>query len=209
MPQSIALFRAAGKPCDAFLTLESRLPNAHSTDSLIWDNPLKEMTMAIMNNAALAALTLLAAAGAFAQAAGPAPLAREGTYEQTLCFGGSAHVINASDTDRYGTYQTTGGTQSATKAFDSLSLECIGTFEMRSSVYKHKGYCLFQDASGDKFYGTDTATPQGYTVELLGGTGKFKGMTGVANVERLGAMAPVRQGTMQACRRVTATYKLP
>ncbi|MDP3758979.1 MAG: hypothetical protein Q8R01_00520 [Ramlibacter sp.] len=165
--------------------------------------------MSNMKKGALSALALLAAAGAFAQAASPAPMAREGTYEQTLCFGGPNYVVNASDTDRYGTYQTTGGTQSATKAFDSMSLECIGTFELRSSVYKHKGYCVFQDAAGDKFHVADTAAPQGYTVELLGGTGKFKGITGSANVERLGAMTPIRQGTMQACRRVTGSYKLP
>lgn len=158
---------------------------------------------------ALFALPLLAATGAFAQAANPAPMAREGTYEQTLCFGGPAHVISASDTDRYGTYQVTGGTQSATKAFDSLSLECIGTFEMRSGVYRHKGYCLFQDAGGDKFHVADTASPQAYTVEMLGGTGKFKGITGSASIERLGAMTPVRQGTLQGCRRVTGSYKLP
>jgi hypothetical protein len=170
---------------------------------------IKEMTMANMKMAALSALALLAAAGAFAQPANPAPLAREGTFEQTLCFGGPNYVVTASDTDRYGTYQTTGGTQSATKAFNSMSLECIGTFELRSSVYKHKGYCVFQDASGDKFHSADTASPQGYTVELLGGTGKFKGMTGSANVEYLGAMTPVRQGTTQGCRRVTGSYKLP
>lgn len=156
---------------------------------------------------ALCALGLLAAASTFGQ--GATPMAREGTYEQTLCFGGPAHLIAASDTDRYGNYQTTGGTQSSTKAFDSLSMECIGTFELRSAVYKHKGYCVFQDASGDKFHGTDTETPQGYTVELLGGTGKYKGITGTAKVERTGAMTPVRQGTVQGCRRITGTYKLP
>lgn len=165
--------------------------------------------MANLMKGAPSALALLAVAGALAQAANPAPLPREGTYEQTLCFGGPAHLVNASDADRYGTYQTTGGTQSATKAFDSLSLECIGTFELRSGVYKHKGYCVFQDSAGDKFHATDTATPQGYTVELLGGSGKFKGITGTANIERLGAMTPVRQGTIQGCRRVTGSYKLP
>ncbi len=165
--------------------------------------------MANTMKGALCALALLAAAGASAQVASPAPMAREGTYEQTLCFGGPAHLVNASDTDRYGTYQTTGGTQSATKAFDSMSLECIGTFELRSNVYRHKGYCVFQDASGDKFHAADTASPQGYTVELLGGTGKFKGITGNANIERLGAMTPVRQGTIQGCRRVTGSCKLP
>ncbi len=158
---------------------------------------------------ALLALALLASADAFAQAANPAPMAREGTYEQTLCFGGPAHVISPTDTERYGTYQLTGGTQSANKAFDSMSLECIGAFEMRSNVYRHNGYCVFQDASGDKFHVTDTAAPQAYTVEMLGGTGKFKGITGRATVERLGAMTPVRQGTLQGCRRVTGSYKLP
>jgi len=158
---------------------------------------------------ALSALVLLAAASAFAQTANPAAMAREGSYEQTLCFGGPAHVISASDSDRYGTYQLTGATQSATKAFDSMSMECIGAFEMRSGIYRHKGYCVFQDASGDKFYGTDTAAPQVYTVEMLGGTGKFKGITGSATVERLGTITPVRQGTLQGCRRVTGSYKLP
>lgn len=162
-----------------------------------------------MKKNALLALALLASAEAFAQAANPAPMAREGTYEQTLCFGGPAHLISATDSDRYGTYQLTGGTQSANKAFDSMSLECIGAFEMRSNVYRHKGYCVFQDASGDRFHATDTATPQAYTVEMLGGTGKFKGITGSATVERLGAMTPVRQGTLQGCRRVTGSYKLP
>ena len=160
-------------------------------------------------NRALSALVLLAAASAIAQAANPAPMPREGSYEQTLCFGGPAHVISASDTDRYGTYQLTGGTQSATRAFDAMSLECIGAFEMRSGVYRHKGYCVFQDASGDKFHVADSATPQAYAAELLGGTGKFNGITGNATIERLGAMTPVRQGTLQGCRRITGSYKLP
>lgn len=155
------------------------------------------------------ALAVLGAADALAQAANAAPVAREGAIEQTLCFGGPAQFISGVETDRFGTYQLTGATISANKTFDSMSLECIGTLEMRSSGYRQKGYCIFQDASGDKYYATDTVTPQAYTVELLGGTGKFKGITGSANVERLGATMPVRQGTLQGCRRVTGSYKLP
>lgn len=158
---------------------------------------------------ALSALILLFPAIAIAETTGPTPLPREGSYDQTLCFGGPAHAIVASDTDRYGTYQLTGATQSANKAFDAMSLECVGTFEMRSNVYRHKGYCVFQDASGDRFHVTDTASPQGYTAELLGGTGKFKGITGSATIARLGAITPVRQGTLQGCRRITGSYKLP
>lgn len=158
---------------------------------------------------AVLALALMAASGAFAQAVNPVPMAREGAYEQTLCFGGQAHLVIASETDRYGTYQLTGGALSATKAFDAMSLECVGTFEMRSGVYRHKGYCVFQDSSGDKFHVADTAAPQVYSAEMLGGTGKFKGITGSATIERLGAISPVRQGTLQGCRRITGSYKLP
>lgn len=165
--------------------------------------------MVTIRKGMLFALMLVAHASAFAQAANTAPMAREGTYVQTLCFGGPAHVINASDTDRYGTYQVTGGAQSATKAFDSMSLECVGTFEMWSGAYRHKGYCVFQDASGDKFHVADTAVAQAYTAEMLGGTGKFKGITGSATIERLGAMTPVRHGTLQGCRRISGSYKLP
>lgn len=155
------------------------------------------------------AIAALSPAIAIAQAANTASLAQEGAYEQTLCFGGPAHVISASDTDRYGTYQLTGGTQSTNKAFDSMSLECVGAFEIRSNIYRHKGYCVFQDSSGDKFHVTDSASPQAYTAELLGGTGKFKGITGSATVERLGTITPVRQGTLQGCRRISGNYKLP
>jgi len=166
------------------------------------------MTVAKKFKTVLSTLAALASVCALAQPASAPPLAKEGFYEQTLCFGGSSHVINASETDRYGSYVLTGGTQSVIKAFDAMALECIGTWELRSTVFQQKGYCVFQDPSGDKIHGTDTVTPQGYSVELLGGTGKFKGISGSAKIERLGAMSTVRQGTMQGCRRISGSYKL-
>jgi len=138
-----------------------------------------------------------------------AQVPKEGAVDTTICWGGPTHIITATPTDRFGTYVVTGGTRAADKTFDSMSLECIGTFEARSGGSQHKGYCVYQDASGDKFHGTDSFTPQGYAWEFLGGTGKFQGISGTGKVERLGAMPSVRQGTMQGCRRLVGNYKLP
>lgn len=156
-----------------------------------------------MQRTLLASLVLLAPA-ALGQTA------KEGTVESINCWGGPVHVMTPSANERFGTYTVTGGSQSANKLFDAMSIECVGVFENRPAGWQHKGYCVSQDASGDKTYLADTVTPQGgYTWEYLGGTGKFQGITGGGKVERLGNISPVRAGTLQGCRRILGTYKLP
>lgn len=140
----------------------------------------------------------------------PPPLAREGDFEGRLCFSGPATSLVASETDSYGTYSVTGTMQSDNKAFDSVSMECIAAYEMRSKVWQHRGYCVFQDASGDRFHGSDNWTSDGYKVVYLGGTGKFKGFSGEATVKTAGgAVKPIRPGTLQGCRQISAKYRLP
>lgn len=154
-----------------------------------------------------AALAL--SASVFAQSA--EPLAKEGTVDKKLCFSGPFTRIAVSDTERYGTYSVTGTTQSDNKAFDALKAECIAAYEMRSNVWQHRGYCVFQDASGDKYHGSDTLTTDGgYKVVYHGGTGKFKGFSGEASVKRIDDTRPAPpQGMLQGCRQITAKYKMP
>lgn len=137
------------------------------------------------------------------------PLGKEGTFESKLCFSGPFTRLVVSDTERYGTYTVTGTTQSDNKAFDALKAECVAAYEMRSKIWQHRGYCVFQDVSGDKFHGTDSLTTDGgYKVVYLGGTGKFAGFSGEGTVRmiqdpRNGAPAP---GKLQGCRQITARY---
>lgn len=163
----------------------------------------------------LASLAALALSGAaFAQSAPMenAPLAKEGTVEQTLCFSGPITRLAVSETERYGTYTVTGTTQSDNKAFDALKMECIAAYEMRSRVWQHRGYCVFQDGSGDKFHGSDTLTTDGgYKLVYLGGTGKFTGLSGegtIKMIEDAAKRAPA-PGTLQGCRLITARYMTP
>jgi hypothetical protein len=153
-----------------------------------------------------AALAL--SASVLAQSA--APLAKEGTFEKKLCFSGPFSRIAVSDTERYGTYTVTGTTQSDNKAFDALKAECIAAYEMRSNVWQHRGYCVFQDASGDKFHGSDTLTTDGgYKVVFLGGTGKFAGFSGEATIRRIDDSRPSPvPGTLQGCRQISSKYKI-
>lgn len=160
--------------------------------------------MANTLNAVVSALAALAATAALAQAA------KEGPVESINCWGGPVHVMTPGANERFGTYTVTGGSQSANKLFDAMSLECVGVFENRPGGWQHKGYCVSQDPAGDKTYLVDSASAQGaYTWEYLGGTGKFQGITGGGKVERLGNITPVRAGTLQGCRRIVGAYKLP
>ena len=152
-------------------------------------------------------LALLAACLAIGVASAQIP--RDGPIDWSLCFGGPTHVVSPTPQDRFGTYAVTGATRGAAGLAESLSVECVGTFEILGSASKSQGYCLYQDRAGDRIYGTDNRTPAGYTWELLGGTGKYAGITGRGTTEILGIVTPVRPGTLQGCRRLVGSYKLP
>lgn len=138
------------------------------------------------------------------------PLPREGAVEKTLCFSGTATPLAGNDSDRYGTYSVSGVAQSEQKAFDAMSTECSAAYEIRSGKWQHRGYCVFQDPSGDKYHVSDNWTTDGYKVVYLGGTGKFKGISGEGVVVPAGNdVKPLRAGSIQGCRRISTKYKLP
>lgn len=138
------------------------------------------------------------------------PLAKEGSFESKLCFSGPFTRLAVSDTERYGTYVVTGTTESENKAFDALKAECVAAYEMRSGVWQHRGYCVFQDPSGDKFHAADSLTTDGgYKLVYLGGTGKFTGFSGEAAVARIEDGSKPAPGMLQGCRTISARYKTP
>jgi hypothetical protein len=152
---------------------------------------------------------LLATAQAMAQAPAQAPIPKEGGVDWTLCFGGQVHAVSATPQQSFGTYAVTGVARAATGLATVMSMECVGTFEASGRASQSRGYCVYQDAGGDRIHGVDTRTSQGYVWEFRGGTGKFEGVSGSGTVDFLGQLPPIRPGTMQACRRVVGTYRLP
>jgi len=148
----------------------------------------------------LCALALLAGS------AMAADLPKEGTVDTSLCFGGPMHLIAAAPGERLGSYVVKGGTSAGSPAFDSMAVECTGIFEARAGATQSKGYCVFRDVSGDTIHGTDAITPEGYVFEYLGGTGKFKGISGSGRIERVGTLAS-EGDRMRGCRKMVGTYK--
>ena len=154
-------------------------------------------------------LLLAGALLAAAQAAAQAQIPKEGGIDWSLCFGGQVYSVSATPQQSFGTYVLTGVARGTTGLAVLLSAECVGTFEASGRASQSRGYCVYQDAAGDRIHGVDSRTPQGYLWEIRGGTGKFEGITGSGSVESTGQPPAIRPGTMQACRRLVGTYRLP
>ena len=69
------------------------------------------------------------------------------------------------------------GPRDGAKLFDNLSLHCLEGSVARKAGYKFTGTCVETDGDGDKLYLTYEG-PESGPVEVLGGTGKFKGIKG-------------------------------
>jgi hypothetical protein len=74
--------------------------------------------------------------------------------------------------------QLTGVTRnlSGQKAFDNMSVRCIGYHETLAGKLQAQGSCVEIDAEGDKVFTTYVAGVH----TLIGGTGKYKGISGTA-----------------------------
>ncbi len=68
-------------------------------------------------------------------------------------------------------------TRDGSKPLDNLALRCLEGSVARKAGYKFTGSCVETDGDGDKLYLTYEG-PESGPVEVLGGTGKFKGIQG-------------------------------
>jgi hypothetical protein len=68
-------------------------------------------------------------------------------------------------------------TRDGAALFDNLSLHCLEASTARKAGYKFTGSCVETDSDGDKLYLTYEG-PESGPIELVGGAGKFKGITG-------------------------------
>ena len=125
--------------------------------------------------AALASLCLSGAA--FADSA---PLPKSGSVKHaayTVCRSAAAvdlgDVGSDSSADCTGIVKTTDGAN----LFDNLSLHCLEESVARKEGYKFTGSCVEADADGDKLYMVYEG-PESGPVQVLGGTGKYKGVKG-------------------------------
>lgn len=157
---------------------------------------------------ALAAASLLVVAAA-AQAA---DLPKEGKFDFTACWSGTANMVQFSKTQFAFGYEMTGTTRSNPPGamFDKHSYRCIGTNASFDKKPHAITVCEAVDKDGDKrltFFeqGVDGKVHR----QFIAGTGKYEGMIETnAAVEPLGPFPTIKPGTFQNCNRQTGSYKL-
>ena len=155
----------------------------------------------------LAATTLLATAAAV-QAA---DLPKEGSFDFTACWAGTANMVAFSKTHWANTFEMTGSTRSNPPGgmFDMHSFRCIGTNASFDKKLQFLTVCEAVDRDGDKRLTHFETGADGKLVRrFVAGTGKYEGMTEMASVQPLGPFPTIKPGTFQNCNRQTGTYKM-
>ena len=144
-------------------------------------------------------------------AAFAAELPKEGSYDYTACWSGVNNTITFSKTHTASSYEMTGTTRSNPPEgmFDKNSFRCVGVNASLGGKNTGSTVCEAIDVDGDKRLSNFTLAGDGsLTREVVGGTGKYEGMTMTGTVHPLGPFPDIKAGTFQDCNHQTGTYKL-
>jgi hypothetical protein len=120
-------------------------------------------------------------------------------------------VITFSKTHTASSYEMTGTIRSNPPdgIFDKNSFRCVGMNASLGGKFTGSTVCEAVDVDGDKRLSNfSLASDGGLTREIVGGTGKYEGMTMTGIVQPLGPFPVIKAGTFQDCNHQTGTYKL-
>ena len=109
------------------------------------------------------------------------------------------------------TYEMTGTTRAAQPGglFDKTAFRCVGLNRVFEGKLNGNLVCEGIDKDGDKALATYEVAGGSALRTQVAGTGKYEGMTMVANpTKTLGPFPTLKQGTFQSCNQQTGTYKL-
>jgi hypothetical protein len=149
-------------------------------------------------------------------ASAQSPLPKEGTVKTTTYYTGTVKALPAGDDAVAVTYDVLGIliNNAGQGAFHFISTQCVGGFTaIKGDFTNEQGVCSHIDRDGDKFFSRHSGSGrrgQSAVVksELIGGTGKYSGMTGTVEGTRT-ALRPLSQGTAHTVAEATINYKLP
>ena len=134
----------------------------------------------------------------FAALCGPgradsAPLPPKGAATFVIYFTG--HVLGTHDIGEAGSTvvsEASGLAKSidGPKTFDNMVEHCLIHGETVGKSVKYTGSCLNTDADGDKYFHTFEGGADSGKSVIIGGTGKYKGMTGELTYTTTGGPSP-------------------
>lgn len=149
---------------------------------------------------------------AVAATARAADLPKEGSYDFTACWAGTASMVAFSKTHWANTFEMTGATRSNPPGgmFDKHSFRCVGTNATFDKRPQFLTVCEAVDRDGHKrLTHFQTGADGKLDRRFIAGTGKYEGMTDTSSgIETFGPFPTIKPGTFQNCNRQTGTYKL-
>lgn len=137
---------------------------------------------------------------------------KEGRFDFNYCMGGKVGYSELRAGLAMGEFEGVASTYAngAGKAFDRQGSRCIGVYEIVDGKYRDYGVCTQVDADGDKWLMRfDTGGDMSGKWVVVGGTGKYEGMSATGSYAPVGDLPPAAgPGTYNKCNRNTGTYKL-
>jgi hypothetical protein len=127
-------------------------------------------------------------------------------FEALHCYAGTATAFHGSqELKSLSTFSMNGIMRSPNKPFDNAATHCEGVARA-GEVY---GLCKIVDGDGDIVVWGGPSAGSKYTVLLLEGTGKWKGITGSIDSERVAlATKPAVPGSFHMCSQWKGKFEI-
>jgi hypothetical protein len=135
-------------------------------------------------------------------------------FDFTLCVTGPTTVLSSSQELLIVSVELKGIIMSnhENKVFDNFAYNFLGLSRIMDGQIDARGYAKLTDLDGDfVFTKTTTFGPVGkptWKWKFLYGTGKWKGITGGAEVSSITKRSPFVEGTYRGCYKTTGTFEL-
>jgi hypothetical protein len=125
-------------------------------------------------------LLILAAAALWPFSTQAADTAKEGTDKLMVRFVNVSSFSEMKQGDAVVYTNDNSGVQSASAGslFDNLGVRCVGFFRLEGATGVSKGYCVKGDSNGNQYWEDYQDLAGKGTSKIVGGKGKFAGMTG-------------------------------
>jgi hypothetical protein len=151
--------------------------------------------LSVLTGLALAVLGLLAL---------PATGAAE-EFEATHCLGGTITAFHGSqEVKSLSTWTGNGIVRSSNKRFDNVATHCAGVGRAGEGY----GLCKMVDGDGDIIVTAGPYAGSKGPIPIVEGTGKWKGITGSIDAERIAAAKPAVPGSFQFCSAWKGKYEV-
>ncbi|MBU0517021.1 MAG: hypothetical protein KJ621_19875 [Proteobacteria bacterium] len=172
---------------------------------------MKRVLLPLVPAVALVGLVALPVLGAGAK------VAKQGSAARILYFSGTYKAIVVGKAHVHWIYKVFGltGIGPKTSPFFHSSCHCLGTLywtNWKKRTYESSGTCVYTRPDGDKIIVKISAVGKGGPANgkwtIVGGTGKFVGMTGQGTFLRVNTR-PAARGTFQGYHLNKGNYQLP